>query len=213
MISYREWPAYDATPLYDRSSLGGLEEDVRTVAKVWFEHDAHESVERFMCCLPLTYVDFEVYDRYTGTTCYGMEQLVQAFLLKELHGWEHESALVKHLQRCSSVRKHLDFESVPDQSTLWRTWYRRFAPDLRETIATAARTILIQAGRAPIPVPREPPERPSSREQPDKTAPTQQTILDRTEAITEQVSQIAHPAFSLDRGGGCEIHQNAFWEL
>lgn len=29
--SYHEWPAYDATPLYDRSSLGGIEEDIRTV--------------------------------------------------------------------------------------------------------------------------------------------------------------------------------------
>jgi len=84
--SYCEWPAYDSTPLYHRSSLGGLEENVRTVAKVWFEHDAHESLDRFVCCLLLTYVDFEAYDRYTGTTCYGMEQLVRAFLLKELHG-------------------------------------------------------------------------------------------------------------------------------
>ena len=46
---YHKWPAYDATPLYDRSSLGGLEEDIRTVARVWFEHDAHESVEDFVC--------------------------------------------------------------------------------------------------------------------------------------------------------------------
>ncbi len=57
--SYREWPAYNSTPLYDRTSLGGLEEDVRTVANVWFEHDAHESVENFVCCLPLAYVEFE----------------------------------------------------------------------------------------------------------------------------------------------------------
>lgn len=27
------------------------------------------------------------------------------------------------------------------------------------------------------------------------------------------MSKIAHPAFSLDRSEGCEIHQNAFWEL
>lgn len=211
--SYYDWPVYDSTPLHDRSSLDGLKEDVRTVAKVWFDHDAHKSVESFVCCLPLTYVEFKAYDHYTGTTRYGMEQLVRAFLLKELHGWEHEGALVEYLDQCSSVRKRLDFERVPDQSTLWRTWHRRFAPELRETIATAARTILIQADRANVPVPRDPSERPSLREQSDKTAPTQQTILDRTEAITEQVSQIANPAFSLDRGESCEIHANAFWEL
>ena len=213
MKSYQEWPAYDSTPLYDRSSLSGLEEDVRTIARDWFDHDAHESIQGFVCCLPLTYVEFEAYDHYTGTTRYGMVQLVRVFLLKELHGWEHESALVEYLHRCSSVRKRLDFESVPDQSTLWRTWHRRFAPELRETIETAARTVLIQADRADVPVPRVPPERASPREQSNETAATQQEILARAEEITEQVSEIVHPVFSLDRGESCEIYQNAFWEL
>ena len=81
--SYQEWPTYDSTPLYDRSSLGGLEEDVRTVARVWFKHDAHESVADFVCYLPLAYVEFDAHDRYTGATRYGMEQLIRAFLLKD----------------------------------------------------------------------------------------------------------------------------------
>ena len=211
--SYRAWPVYDSTPLYDRSSLGGLEEDIRTVAKIWFEHDAHESVEGFVCHLPLAYVEFDAHDHYTGTTRYEMEQLVRVFLLKELHGWEHESALVEYLHQCSSVRKYLDFESVPDQSTLWRTWHRRFATELRETIETAARSILIQADRADVPVPRQPPERSSRREESNDEAPSQQEVLDRAEEITEQVSEFVHPAFSLNRGEGSEIHQNAFWEL
>ncbi|RJT07209.1 transposase [Halococcus sp. IIIV-5B] len=142
-----------------------------------------------------------------------MEQLVRVFLLKALHGWEHESKLAEYLDRRSSVQKHLGFESVPDQSTLWRTWHRRFAPDLREAIETAARSILIQADRVDAPVPRQPPERLSQREEFNDEAPTQQEILDRAEDITEQVSGIVHPAFSLNRGEGSEIHQNAFWEL
>jgi IS4 transposase len=211
--SYHKWPAYDSTPLYDRSSLGGLEEDIRTVARVWFEHDVHESVDEFVCRLPLAYVEFDAHDRYTGSTHYGMEQLVRAFLLKEIHGWEHESALVEYLDQFPLVREHLGFESMPDQSTLWRTWHRRFAPELRETIETAARSILIQADRSDVSVPRQPPERSPRREESDEAAPTQQEILDRAEDITEQVSEIVHPAFSLCRGEGCEIHENAFWEL
>jgi IS4 transposase len=31
--------------------------------------------------------------------------------------------------------------------------------------------------------------------------------------LTSHVSQIVYPAFSLDRGTGCEIHENAFWSL
>ena len=210
---HKEWPVYDSTPLYAQSSLSGLEEDVRTVARVWFEHDAHESIKRFVCCLSLAYVEFGPYDRYSGTTCYGMEQLVRTFLLKELHGWEHESALVEYLHQHPLLCEHLGFESVPDQSTLWRTWHRRCVPELKETISTAAQTILIQADRADVLLPREPPERSSPREQSNETAATQQEILARTEEITEQVSEIAHPTFSLDRGEGCEIHANAFWEL
>ena len=77
-------PAYDATPIYDQSSLGGLEEDVRTVAKVWFNHDVHESIESLVANLPLAYVDFELYDRYTELPDYEME-LVRAFII-ELNG-------------------------------------------------------------------------------------------------------------------------------
>jgi hypothetical protein len=47
-----EWPAYDSTPFYDREPLGGLEQNVRTVAGVWFGHDAHRSVDGFVCHLP-----------------------------------------------------------------------------------------------------------------------------------------------------------------
>lgn len=85
-----------------------------------------------------------------------MESLFQIFLLKELHGWTHETALVDYLRETSSVRRQLSFESLPDQSTLWRTWNERFTADLRETIQTAARTILLKASDAGVTVPREP---------------------------------------------------------
>jgi len=87
--SYYDWPAYTATPLYDRRSTGGLKKDVRVLATVWFDHDAHNSLEAFVVNWPLAYVEFDEYDCYTDSTTYGMEALFRAFLLKELHGWEH----------------------------------------------------------------------------------------------------------------------------
>ncbi|RJX47916.1 transposase, partial [Halonotius pteroides] len=39
---HADWPVYDATPLYERSSLDGLESDVRIVSQTWFKHDRHE---------------------------------------------------------------------------------------------------------------------------------------------------------------------------
>lgn len=83
MTSYYEWSVYESTPLYDRGSLGGLEEDIRTVAAVWFECEAHESVDRFVRHLPLECVEFRPHDRYVGTTQYDISQLGRAFLLAE----------------------------------------------------------------------------------------------------------------------------------
>jgi hypothetical protein len=74
-----------------------------------------------------------------------MRTLVRSFLLKEVHGWDHESALVAYLERCPNVRQQLGFKTVPDQSTLWRTWHQRFPTILQETIQKGARAILIKA--------------------------------------------------------------------
>lgn len=156
MTSYYEWPVYESTPLYDRSSLSGLEEDIRTVAAVWFDHKAHEPVDRFVCHLPVAYVDFQPHDRYVGSTRYDMPQLMRVFLLKELHDWTHETALVEYLEQQPTLRRQFGFDSVPDQSTLWRSWHKQFTANFRETVKTAARTILIEAQNAGVTVPREP---------------------------------------------------------
>ena len=128
---YLTWPAYTTTPLYDQSSLGGLAEDIRVVASTWFEHEAHESVELFAVHYPLEYVDFGSHDRYSRSNQYGMPELFRAFLLKEFHGWEHETALDGYLDHHPGLCEQLGFETVPDQSTLWRSWHKRFTADLR----------------------------------------------------------------------------------
>jgi hypothetical protein len=142
-----------------------------------------------------------------------MTQLLRAFLVKELHGWDYETALVECLHRRPELRRDLSFETVPDQSTLWRSWQHRFTAELRETIETAARLILIRAGRAGVSVPREPPTTLNSRETEEESQLDNQTILDRAAEITDQVGRFVYPAFSLDRSEGCEIHEHAFWDL
>ena len=69
-MSHHEWLAYDSTQLYDRSSLAQLKENIHTVAREWFDHDAHESVDQFVCHFPLEYVEFDLHDRYTDSTQY-----------------------------------------------------------------------------------------------------------------------------------------------
>jgi len=211
---YAQWPAYESAPLYDRTSLAGLEADIRTVSAVWFDHDSHDSVEGFICALPLAYFRFNAHDRYEGSTRYRIDTLFRVFVLKELHGWEHETALVDHLRNRSELREQLGFKTIPDQSTLWRSWHERFTPDLRETVETAARTILIKAQNAGVEVPREPARKLRYYgNESDESEPDDQTTLEQAEKITDHVSRIVFPAFSLDRGEGCEIHENAYWDL
>ena len=209
-----EWPTYDSTPLYDRSSLSGLESDVRVVSSVWFTHPDHNSLEQFVCELPTAYFRFEAHDRYGRSTRYEMDTLFRVFVLKELHGWEHETALLEYLDSRPALCERLELETVPDQSTLWRTWNDRFTRDLRETIQKAARPILIKAQKADVTVPRKP-----ERDLPDpgdaaaESDPNDQAILDKAGTITKYVSRVVFPAFSLNRGEGCEIPENAYWGL
>ena len=211
---HTDWPVFDATPLYERSSLDGLESDVRIVSQTWFKHDRHESVENFVCALPLAYFAFDAHDRYAGSTRYEMAMLFRVFLLKELHGWEHETALIEYLEGRPALCEQLGLESVPDQSTLWRSWHKRFTTDLRSTVETAARTILIKAQDADVAVPRNPERHlPFRGDEGDKSDPDDQAVLDEAATITECVSRVVFPAFSLDRGEGCEIHENAYWGL
>ena len=212
--SYAEWPAYDSTPLYDRSSLAGLKEDIWAVASIWFDHQAHHSVDEFVSHYPVAYFQFRPHDRYSGATEYEISNLFRVFLFKEIHGWTHETALVTCLTHHPELREQLGMETVPDQSTLWRSWHHRFTAELQDTVETAARTILIKAQNAGVTVPRKP-DRQNRRHRDESTEsdPDDQTVLEQAEAVTEQVSRVAFPAFSLDRGEGCEIHENAYWGL
>ncbi|KOX95756.1 transposase [Halorubrum tropicale] len=212
--SYTEWPVYDSTPLYDRASLPALESDIQIVAQAWFRHDDHTSLEQFVCSLPLAYFKFSTHDHYAGSTSYGMDILFRLFVLKEYYGWDHETALVEYLNRHPLFCDQLGLETVPDQSTLWRSWNNRFTADLRETVETAGRTILIKAQNAGVSVPREPPRKLRYRDSDDvDPKPDEQSILEQAVRISDHVSRVIYPAFSLDRGDGCEIHENAYWGL
>jgi hypothetical protein len=190
--SYVDWPTYESTPLFDRTSLPGVESDIRLVAEAWFQHDDHETVEPFVQALPLAYVQFDPHDRYAGSTSYEMETLFRLFLLKDCHGWDHETALVEYLSQHPDFCEQIGLEPVPNQSTLWRSWHHRFTADLQDTIKTAARTILIKAQNAGVTVPRDP-ERQTGRHGNENTEPDpdDQTILNQAETVTEQVSRVA----------------------
>ncbi|MGB9963257.1 transposase (plasmid) [Halobacterium sp. MBLA0001] len=211
---YVQWPVYDSTPLYDQTSLAGLESDIQIVSEVWFTHHEHDSLEQFICTLPIAYFRFEAHDRYRRSTCYEMDTLFRVFMLKELHGWKNETALLEYLDSHPELCERLELGTVPDQSTLWRTWNERFTRDLRDTVQKAARTILIKAQNAGVAVPREPERNlPGRGDDATESDPNDQAILDKAGKITDHISRVVFPAFSLNRGEGCEIPENAYWGL
>ena len=115
-----------------------------------------------------------------------METLFRLFLLKECHDWDHETALVEYLTQHPDLCDQLGLESVPNQSTLWRSWHHRFTADLQDTVETAARTILIKAQNAGVSVPHEP-ERQSRRHdnESSKSDLDDQTVLEQAETVTD----------------------------
>nr|WP_205742827.1 hypothetical protein [Halobellus limi] len=143
-----------------------------------------------------------------------MDTLFRVFILKECHGWDHETALIEYLECRPVLCEQLGLESVPNQSTLWRSWHERFTAEFRSTVETAARTILIKSQDTGVAVPREPERRLSSYgDEENESDPHDQAVLDEAATITDHVSRVVFPAFSLDRGEGCEIHENAYWDL
>lgn len=79
---------------------------------------------------------------------------------------------------------------------------------------TTARTILIKAQNAGVSVPRNPERKIRYRDSDDEDSTLdEQNSLEQAKTITDHVSRVVFPEFSLDRGDGCEIHENAYWGL
>jgi IS4 transposase len=93
-------------------------------------------------------------------------------------------------------------------------WNKRFSADLRETVERTARTLRINAQNAGVAVPRDPERKLQyHNDESGPTDPDDQTVLEEAAKISDHISRVVFPAFSLDRGEGCEIHENAYWGL
>lgn len=110
-------------------------------------------------------------------------------MMREIHGWTDETALVKYLIHRSGLREEWGLETVPDQSTLWRTRYERFTTGLHDTIEKAARTILIKAQNGSVAVPRKLERQlPFHSDEEAEPGPDDQAIIDEAASITDHVA-------------------------
>jgi hypothetical protein len=189
--------------------------NLRTFARLWFDHNQdendyeHDDLHEVVAALPLTEFDLAVLDPL-DRAAYDYLPLVRAFVFKEIHGWKYETALGTYLAEHPGFSESLGFDSMPDQSTLWRTWHERFSEDIRETIENVGRSLLYKAAEAGVETPRDLPNEAGAEE---TSRLTQREILDRAGTITTQAKRLVFPAFGFERAKNRQIHENAFWEL
>lgn len=203
-------------PFYEADDPDGWVYDVATVAQGWFKHDDHDDLEEMLYPGRFAYFDLPAHDPFGGQG-YSMLPLFLTFIIKELHGWQHESALHAYLEANPALRRDIGLDSLPVQSTLWRTWNQRFSADLRDAIRRSADEIANAAREHDVPVPdrsqRATTPDDEADDSPDSTSPTRERVVERTRDVTKHAKRLVFPEFSLDRAENWSIHENAFWEL
>ena len=133
--------------------LDGFVADVTTIVQARREHATeYADIETLVCRLPIDHLAFAANDSlapYSGP--YPMALLVRAFMIEEINNWD-ETALHDHLRANPSLRQDLGFETLPDQSTLWREWNERFSAELRDAVRNCADSIVTVARACEIPL-------------------------------------------------------------
>jgi hypothetical protein len=203
---------------FDRESestgdeLDGFVADVTTIVQARCEHATeYADIETLVCRLPIDHLAFAANDSlapYSGP--YPMALLVRAFILKEINNWD-ETALHDHLRANPSLRQDLGFETLPDQSTLWRGWNERFSAELRDAVRNCADSIVTAARACEVPLPdrieSDEPDEPGADDRPEH-----QLVAEKTDEVWQQAKPFVTDAFTLNRGRNWQIHENAFWE-
>lgn len=213
------WPYYRLPDTeYTADDLGAFEHDVHRLTSVWFKHDAHDDVEAFICWCPLHYLDFSPHDVHPAWHAQSkpVVPMVRALMLMDLHGWGHETAFMEYLDERPDLVEALGFETIPDQSTLWRSRHERFSDELLRSIRECVASIRVLAGENGVSVPVSkssslPDELPPLKESDDE--PSQREILQRADELTAEAQRRIFPTFSLDRAEQASIPEDAFWEL
>jgi IS4 transposase len=145
--------------------------------------------------------------------------MVRALMLMDLHGWQHETAVVQYLEKHPDLVDTLGFEQRPDQATLWRARHERFSDEFLDAIEDCARNIRLLADENRVTVPPRQTDRmakttePRPYEHPVDNEPSQREIIQRANELTKQAQRRIFPAFTFDRSKQASIPEDAFWEL
>lgn len=147
----------------------------------------------------------ERHDQYTSWhAAYPFRPLIRAHLWRLANNWPSQPRLHRALKANRVFLAAIGFERVPDQSTLWRAWIKRFTPGLRSAIEAAAAAL---ADVYPFPGP------PGTHNEASREGDGRLTVPvdDETEPIIEQAQRLVYPELDLDRHHNTAIPDRAFW--
>ncbi len=142
--------------------------------------------------------------------------MVRAFIGKHALGMSTETALRRRLRTDPYLAGRLGFETIPDQSTLWRTWNTRFDADLRGAIRTAGAAVAA-VGRdhdleLPGPAQSDEPEHDDGPHRDGRLGAASPVIND-AERVADATQETVFDALELDRAANATIPEAAFWRL
>jgi hypothetical protein len=110
-------------------------------------------VEDLVAEAPAKYLELQdQYDHSQGDP-YPWDAIFRAHVLRLVKGWKHEKALHTYLKKRPFLVADLGFDSIPNQSTLWRAWEDRFTDEVKEAIRITAEIAVEHARKHDAPAP------------------------------------------------------------
>lgn len=177
----------------------------------WRVHEQIDfDVEDLITEVPAKYLELhDQYDHSQGDP-YPWEAVFRAHVLRLVKGWKHETALHTYLKKKPFLTADLGFESIPDQSTLWRAWEHRFTDDIRDAIVDTAEVVVEAARSFDAPAP-DPNFLPGDLDESDDDT-VEMVAREKAQQVWQQAKPFVTDCFELQRADNASIPEGAWWE-
>jgi putative transposase len=139
--------------------------------------------------------------------------MVRTLLYNYPHGWQNDSRLHRALRHDPYLLGRLGFDTVPDQSTLWRVQHKQFSGELLQTLRAAAAELAAVARDHGYDLPGPASQNHGPKDGRDGRLRGPGPAIENAQSVTEQARRLVYPHLELDRADNWAIPESAFWDL
>lgn len=127
---------------------------------------------------------------------------------------DSDASLQRRLRTDPFLLGRLGFDSVPNQSTFWRTWHRRFSSDLREAVLDATDAVAEVARKHDLDAPGPAWDKSDGNEsRRDGRLGEPSPVVGEADRVAKATRREVFPALELNRASNATIPESAFWSL